>query len=97
MADIRQLCSAYDDLKSELVYLQREIDSLDKETDWEQIDLLESIRSTLQASKDKIASYLENGGKLFVTGSEIGWDLGRSHSASQPGDLSFYNNYFNSL
>lgn len=42
----------------------------------------------------KIKWYLENGGKLFVSGSEIGWDLGRNHSASQPGDMSFYNNYF---
>jgi N-acetylmuramoyl-L-alanine amidase len=33
--------------------------------------------------------YLENGGKLFVTGSEIGYDLDRGTS----GDQDFYNNY----
>jgi len=44
--------------------------------------------------QNRIATYLQNGGKLFVSGSEIGWDLGRSHSASQSGDMSFYNNYF---
>ncbi|MBL1215431.1 MAG: T9SS type A sorting domain-containing protein [Ignavibacteriae bacterium] len=37
-----------------------------------------------------IASYLENGGNLFVSGSEIGYDLDYKGSAS---DRSFYNNY----
>jgi len=41
----------------------------------------------------KVKSYLENGGKLFVSGSEIGWDLGRAHNASESGDQAFYNNY----
>jgi hypothetical protein len=45
-------------------------------------------------AQNKIKNYLENGGKLFVTGSEIGWDLGRTHTYTEPGDLSFYNNYF---
>jgi type IX secretion system substrate protein len=44
--------------------------------------------------QNRIVSFLENGGKLFVSGSEIGWDIGRSHSSSEPGDMSFYNNYF---
>jgi hypothetical protein len=41
----------------------------------------------------KIRSYLEDGGKLLVSGSEIGWDLGRAHPASEPGDMAFYNTY----
>ena len=42
--------------------------------------------------QDTIKSFLDNGGCLFVTGSEIGWDLGRSSSSSS-GDIYFYNNY----
>ncbi len=45
------------------------------------------------AEQQKLQNYLENGGKLFVTGSEIGWDLGRSHTASASNDLNFYQNY----
>jgi hypothetical protein len=45
------------------------------------------------AEQLKIRQFLEGGGRLFVSGSEIGWDLGRAHAASEPGDLSFYNNY----
>ncbi len=37
-----------------------------------------------------VARYLENGGKLFVSGSEIGWDLDYKGSAS---DKEFYHNY----
>ncbi len=39
-----------------------------------------------------LKSYLNSGGKLFVSGSEIGWDLGRSGSSSA-NDISFYENY----
>jgi cell wall-associated NlpC family hydrolase len=37
-----------------------------------------------------IINYLENGGKLFVSGSEIGWDLDYKGTST---DKSFYNNY----
>lgn len=38
-----------------------------------------------------VQSFLESGGKLFVSGNEIGWDLGR---ATQPqSDQDFYHNY----
>ncbi len=40
----------------------------------------------------KVKRYLENGGKLFVSGSEVGWDLGRN-TKSSASDVSFYNNY----
>jgi len=38
-----------------------------------------------------VKDYLENGGNLFISGSEIGWDLGNKGSDA---DKSFYNNYF---
>jgi N-acetylmuramoyl-L-alanine amidase len=43
--------------------------------------------------QDSIESFLQNGGKLFVSGAEIGWDLGRAHSRSDPGDQDFYHNF----
>ena len=45
-----------------------------------------------QFEQDSVKSFLENGGNLFVSGSEIGYDLDRSgHSSSE--DISFYKNY----
>ncbi len=41
------------------------------------------------AEQTLVASYLNGGGKLFVSGAEIGWDLDAQGSAS---DRSFYNN-----
>ena len=41
-----------------------------------------------------VMTYLESGGKLFVSGSEIGWDLDYLGSAS---DKSFYNNYLKAI
>lgn len=43
------------------------------------------------AEQGLVRSYLQGGGNLFVSGSEIGWDLGRSGSSSAA-DLSFFNN-----
>jgi hypothetical protein len=43
--------------------------------------------------QSKIADYLKNGGKLIVSGSEVGWDLDRTHSYSQPADTLFYRHY----
>lgn len=37
-----------------------------------------------------VKNYLESGGNLFISGSEIGWDLDNKGSAS---DKDFYNNY----
>ncbi len=44
------------------------------------------------SEQSKVKSYLENGGKLFVSGSEIAWDLEGSGSASS-NDISFLHNY----
>jgi len=43
------------------------------------------------AEKNAIKAYLEAGGKLLVTGSEIAYSIGRS--ASTAVDLNFFNNY----
>jgi len=48
----------------------------------------ESFSATEQS---RVASYLNGGGHLFVSGSEIGWDLDRS-SGPTSGDRGFYNN-----
>ncbi|MBI9070946.1 MAG: T9SS type A sorting domain-containing protein [Melioribacteraceae bacterium] len=40
--------------------------------------------------QSRIKEYLENGGKFFVSGSEIGWDLDYKGSST---DKDFYNNY----
>lgn len=49
----------------------------------------ETLNTTEQT---KIQDYLNGGGKLFISGSEIGYDLGRSGS-STAADIAFYNNY----
>ncbi|MCB0742626.1 MAG: T9SS type A sorting domain-containing protein [Ignavibacteriae bacterium] len=41
----------------------------------------------------KIAQYLENGGKLFISGSNIGQDLDTKHSYSEFSDTLFYHQY----
>ncbi|MBI3110024.1 MAG: T9SS type A sorting domain-containing protein [Ignavibacteriales bacterium] len=50
-------------------------------------------RTFTPTEQARVEDFLENGGRLFISGSEIGWDLGRTHAATQPGDLPFYNNY----
>jgi hypothetical protein len=50
----------------------------------------ETFNSTEQAL---VKSYLESGGQLFVSGSEIGWDLSYRGSVE---DKAFYNNYLKS-
>jgi hypothetical protein len=42
-------------------------------------------------NKTKVKAFLENGGKLLITGSEIGYNIGRSGAGEY--DLSFMNNY----
>ena len=44
--------------------------------------------------KNKIKDYLENGGKLLLSGSEVGYNIGRSAAAGY--DLAFMNNYLKS-
>jgi hypothetical protein len=50
-----------------------------------------TIDSTLTPTEQNlIQSFLEGGGKLFISGSEIGWDLVERGSQQ---DINFYNNY----
>ncbi len=57
-----------------------------------------TVDNTLtSAEQTKLKHYLEGGGNLFISGSEIGWDLGRNHSATEASDLSFYNNYLKAV
>ena len=43
------------------------------------------------AEQTRIMEYLEQGGRIFISGSEIGYDLQASGSAS---DIAFFHNYF---
>jgi hypothetical protein len=45
--------------------------------------------------KAHIKKYLDKGGRLLISGSEIGWDLGRAASANA--DTSFYKNYLKAV
>lgn len=52
-----------------------------------------TVDETLSDSEQGLVrAFLEGGGKMFITGNEIGWDLGRS-GVSSPTDLDFYNNW----
>ena len=60
------------------------------------IDWFTGEESTVDKSLDStertmLSSYLDNGGSLILSGSDIGWDIGRA--ASPNADLAFYNNY----
>ncbi len=60
------------------------------------IDWFTGEESTVDGSLDStekvmLKTYLDNGGSLILSGSEIGWDIGRA--ASPNADLAFYNNY----
>jgi hypothetical protein len=46
--------------------------------------------SITNTEQDTLKTYLEQGGCLFISGSEIGWDLSNKGSAA---DKTFYNNY----
>ena len=50
----------------------------------------ETLTSTEQ---QYVKGYLETGGNFFISGSEIGWDLGRS-AFSSAADIAFYEGYF---
>lgn len=55
-----------------------------------------TIEQTLNATeKQLIKNYLNAGGRLLISGAEIGWDIGRA--ASPNVDLDFYNNYLKAV
>ncbi|GJQ61468.1 MAG: hypothetical protein SCALA702_05210 [Melioribacteraceae bacterium] len=43
--------------------------------------------------QDKVELFLENGGALFVSGAEIGWDLEGKTGHPTSADIAFYHNY----
>lgn len=51
---------------------------------------------TLDATERQLLkNYLDAGGRLLISGAEIGWDIGRTASANA--DLAFYNNYLKAV
>ncbi len=52
-------------------------------------------RSVAPAEVILLKAYLNAGGNLLISGSEIGWDIGRAASANV--DADFYNNYLKAL
>jgi|GEM_PF-1487463 len=58
--------------------------------DWISGDESTANETFSTAEQGKISSFLNNGGKLFVSGAEIAWDLDNKGSTA---DKSFYNNY----
>ncbi len=68
-----------------------------KRVDLENYDIVDWIlgdESTVDvtftyAEQEAVKDFLKQGGYLFVTGAEVGWDLGRNNGS----DLEFYNNY----
>ena len=48
--------------------------------------------SFTSAEQDKVKAYLEGGGQLFVSGSEVAWDLDRS-SGPSAADRTFFHDY----
>lgn len=55
-----------------------------------------TIRRTFNATEQNLLiNFLDEGGKLIVSGSEIGWDLGRSDSPNA--SLSFYQDYLKAV
>lgn len=41
----------------------------------------------------RIVEYLENGGNVFISGAEVGWDLDRPHDNAEASDTLFYRHY----
>ena len=65
-------------------------------SDYDIVDWISGEEATATVSfssseQTRIMAYLEAGGRLFISGSEIGYDL--EHSGSSE-DISFYHNYF---
>ncbi len=69
-------------------------------TDYNLVDWFLGEESTTDRTFDateqtKVQTFLDGGGDIIVSGSEIGWDIGRAASANAA--LPFYNNYLKSV
>jgi len=58
---------------------------------WISADESTADETLSSAEQNLVKDFLEQGGCLFISGSEIGWDLGRTTSSTA--DRQFYNNY----
>lgn len=52
-------------------------------------------RTLDSTEKQVLKNYLDNGGRLLISGAEIGWDIGRA--ASPNADLDFYSQYLKAV
>ncbi len=52
-------------------------------------------KSLDSTERSQLKKYLHHGGRLLISGAEIGWDLGRAASANA--DTGFYNNYLKAV
>ncbi|NQT62053.1 MAG: T9SS type A sorting domain-containing protein [Candidatus Marinimicrobia bacterium] len=59
--------------------------------DWISGEEATSTVSFSSIEQARIKTYLEQGGRIFISGSEIGYDL---EGAGSAGDIGFYHNYF---
>jgi N-acetylmuramoyl-L-alanine amidase len=59
--------------------------------DWYTGEESTADRSLDNTQKQLIKDYLDNGGRLLLSGAELAWDIGRAASANA--DLAFFNNY----
>ena len=65
-------------------------------SDYDIVDWISGEEATVTVSfspteQTRIKDYLEQGGRIFISGSEIGWDLEANGSES---DINFYHHYF---
>lgn len=65
-------------------------------TDYDFVDWISGEEATSNTAfsgseMDAISVYLESGGRLIISGSEIGWDL---EAVGAPQEIDFYHNYF---
>lgn len=82
---------AFDGCQNEAVSAGTVVLSNYQAVDWftgEEATVDKSIDAT---ERTLLKNYLNAGGNLIISGSEIGWDIGRAASANA--DLDFYNNY----
>lgn len=61
---------------------------------WMLLDESNTNETFNHLEQQKVKLFLENGGKLFISGSEIGWDLIQNGDGT---DVDFYSNYLKSI
>ena len=86
---------AFDGMQNEVIAAGKVDLSKYFAVDWfvgEESTANKSLDST---EKLQIKKYLDNGGRLLISGSEIGWDLGRAGSANA--DTNFYKDYLKAV